>query len=149
MANHLRRQIREGVAIAVTSLPTTGARVFQSRVYPAQTAELPGLLVYTRGDTITPETIHGPRLLQRNVQLEVVAVAKAAADLDDTLDQICKEVEIALADPVATLASIAKSIVLVSTTIEMERSGEKPTGSATMVYDVETYHLETAPDVAL
>jgi hypothetical protein len=86
--------------------------------------------------------------MKRNVQLEVVAVAKAAADLDDTLDQICKEVEIALADPVATLASIAKSIVLVSTTIEMERSGEKPTGTATMLYDVETYHLETAPDVA-
>lgn len=148
MANHLRRQIREGVGVAVTSLATTGARVFQSRVYPTQTTELPCLLIYTRGETVIAETIHSPRLLQRSVQLEVVAIAKAAADLDDTLDQICKEVEIALTDPCPNLASIAKSIVLTSTTFDLQREGEKPTGSATMVYDVEYFNLENAPDVA-
>jgi len=145
---HLRRQIREGVAVALTSLATTGARVFQSRVYPAQDSELPCLLVYTRGETVEAETIHGPRLLKRNLRLEVVAVARAAADVDDTLDLICKEVETALVDPVATLASIAKSIILIETTLDLQRDAQKPTGSATMVYDVEYYNLENTPDVA-
>lgn len=147
MANHLRRQIREGVALAITSLATTGNRVFQSRVYPTQVAEMPCLLVYTREETVEPETIHAPRVLKRNVRLEVVAVAQAAADLDDTLDQICKEVEIALADPVATLANIAKSIVLTETSFDMQREAQQPTGTATMVYDVEYYTKDNAPDV--
>ncbi len=147
MANHLRRQVREGVALAVTSLATTGARVFQSRVYPLQSAELPGLLVYSRSETVTPTTIHGPRLLERALQIEIVAVAKAVADLDDTLDQICKEVEIALVDPVAALAGVAKSIVLLSTEFELQ-AAERPTGTATLTYEVSYFNLENAPDVA-
>jgi hypothetical protein len=145
---HIRRQIREGIGVAVTSLATTGSRVFQSRVYPLQTAELPGLLIFSNDEDVAVETIHGPRLLHRNVRVQVVAVAKAALDVDDTLDQICMEVETALTDPVATLASIAKSIVLVSTAFELEGSAEKPTGSATMTFDVEYYNLENAPDLA-
>ncbi|MEY2654030.1 MAG: hypothetical protein RLZZ524_1058, partial [Pseudomonadota bacterium] len=45
MANHLRQQIREAVAGAVTGLTTTGARVYQGRVYPLEDAQLPGLTV--------------------------------------------------------------------------------------------------------
>ena len=148
MANHLRRQIREGIATALTSLATTGARVFQSRVYPLQSAELPGLLISTRSETAEPLTIHPPRMLGRVVLVEVVAIAKLTADLDDTLDQICKEVEIALTDPVPTLASIAKTIYLTSTEFDLERGGEKPTGSATMIFAVDYKNLENTPDVA-
>lgn len=149
MANHLRRQIREAVAGAVTGLATTGARVFQSRVYPTQTSELPCLLVYTRSETSEPITIHPDREIERNLQLEIVAVAKANADLDDTLDQICKEVEIALAMPLAAIVGKGKSIELVSTEMDMQGSGEKPTGSATMTYQVDYFNAENAPDVAL
>jgi hypothetical protein len=148
MANHVRRQIREAVATAVTGLATTGARVFQSRVYPAQTSELPCLLIYTRSEVSEPITIHAPKELQRRVQLEVVAIAKATADLDDTLDGICKEVEIALAEPVAGLAGLSKSIALVSTEFDLQGVAEKPAGSATMVYAVDYFTFENAPDVA-
>jgi hypothetical protein len=148
MANHLRRQIREAVATAVTGLATTGSRVFQSRVYPVQTAELPCLLIATRGEASAPATIHSPREVERTLQLEVVAVAKATADLDDVLDQICKEVEIALAMPVAGLTALAKSIALVSSDFELRGEAEKPTGSATLVFEIDYFNLENAPDVA-
>lgn len=149
MANHLRRQIREAVAGAVTGLTTTGSRVFQSRVYPAQTTELPCLLIYTRSETSTPQTIHPDRALERVLQLEIVAVAKANADLDDTLDLVCKEVEIALAMPLTALYGKGKTIQLVSTEIELSGEGERPTGRAVMTYQVDYFNQENAPDVAL
>jgi hypothetical protein len=148
VANHLRRQIREAVGTAVTGLATTSTRVFQSRVYPVQTAELPCLLVYSRSETSEVVSIHAPKMLERKLTLEIVAIAKAVADLDDTLDQICKEVETALAMPVAGLAGLAKDINLVSTEYDLEGVSEKPTGSATLIYEIGYFNLENAPDTA-
>ena len=48
MANHKRQQIREAVGTRITSLTTTGSNVFQSRVYPLETGNLPALIVYTK-----------------------------------------------------------------------------------------------------
>lgn len=148
MANHIRQQIREAIGTAVTGLATTGARVFQSRVYPVQTAELPCLLVYSRDEVSAVVTIHGPPMLQRTLRMEVVVLVKATADLDDALDGICKEVEIVLADPVAGLINLAKSIGLTSTEFELQGVAEKQAGRATLVYEVEYFTLENAPDVA-
>lgn len=148
MADHLRRQIREGIATAVTGLTTTGSRVFQSRVYPLEVADLPGLLVRSSSEVVEVMTIHAPRLQQRSVNVEVVAVARATSDLDDTLDEICKQVEIALAMPVTALAGKAKNVSLASTEIELTGGAERPVGTATMTYVVEYFAFENAPDVA-
>ena len=150
MANHLRRQIRESVATAVTGLATTGANVFQSRIYPTQASELPALLIHTRSEDSQPLTIHGPKALERTLQLAIVAVAKSVADLDDVLDGICKEVEVAVENwSVAGLGGIAASIYLVSTEVEMTGEGEKPAGIATMTYELSYFTQANAPDVAL
>jgi hypothetical protein len=149
VANHLRRQIREAVGTAVMGLTTTGARVFQSRVYPAQTIELPCLLIYTTSETASVITIQRPGVMDRLLQLQVVVVAKVASDLDDVLDGICKEVETALAMPVTGLGALAKTIVLTGTEIEMAGTAEKPVGSATMTFEVNYFTAENAPDVAL
>lgn len=148
MANHVRRQIREAIGTAVTGLVTTGANVFQSRVYPVQTSELPCLLINTRNESSAVITIHGPPMLERTLNVEVHALAKATADLDDVLDGICKEVEVVLADPVAGLSSLARSITLTSTDFELQGTAEKPAGRATLVYEVAYFTLENAPDVA-
>jgi hypothetical protein len=148
MANHVRRQIREGVATALTGLATTGARVFQSRVYPLQTTELPGLLVRTINETSTPITIESPATLDRTLRIAVVAVAKATADVDDVLDQIAKEVETALAFPVAALGALVKSLALVASEIEIV-AAEQPTGQATLTFEAVYFTLDNAPDVAL
>lgn len=149
MANHVRRQIREATASAITGLATTGARVFQSRVYPLQTTELPLLLVVSESETSTPITIHPSQTLERLLTLKVMGVAKATADLDDELDQICKEVEIALANPVAALAGLAQSITLTGTVITFDGTSERPTGRAEMTFEVKYFNVENAPDVAL
>ena len=147
MANHLRRQIREAVATAVTGLATTSTRVFQSRVYPLEANDLPCLMIRTISESSEPATIHGPRELYRVLSVEIDAIAKAVADLDDTLDQICKEVEIAMAADL-TLGGKCKSVTLTNTTIELSGSSEVPTGRAAMTFDVDYYVLENAPDVA-
>jgi len=149
MANHLRRQIRDAVATAITGLATTGARVFPSRVYPLETeGDLPGLLVFTLAESSSRSTLPAPGLMQRTVRLQVVAVAEATADLDDALDQICKEVEIALAMPCAALAGIAKTITLTSTDVELKGTSSRPVGQAAMTYEVVYLAAENAPDVA-
>ena len=149
MANHLRRQIREAVATAVSGLATTGARVFQARVYPMERAgDLPGLLVFSLAETSEGTTLGAPRLMTRVLRLQVVAVAEAVADLEDQLDQICKEVEVALAMPVPALAGIAKTITLVSTDIELQGTSSRPVGQAAMTYEVVYIAAEDAPDVA-
>lgn len=148
MANHVRRQIREAVATAVTGLATTGARVYQSRVYPLESGNLPGLLIRTYSESSKAETIHAPKLLQRLLLLEVIGIAKYVSDLDDVLDQICKEVETALAPPVGALGALAKDITLRSTDIAVDGDGDRPTGRARMIFEVEYYTADNAPDVA-
>ena len=147
MANHLRRQIREAIGTALTGLTTTSTRVFQSRVYPVQSTELPGLLIYTRRETSEPITIHPSRQIDRVLLVDVEGVAKATSDLDDTLDQITKEVETGLAWPVSGLGSLAKGMSLRATEFDFEM-GEKPTGRVRMTYQVEYCNVEGTPDVA-
>lgn len=132
----------------MTGLTTTGARVFQSRVYPLQASDLPGLRIYTRRETSEPITVHPNRQIERSVLVEVEGVATANADLDDTLDQITKEVETALAFPVSGLASLVHGIALRETEFEMEQAGERPTGRVTMTYQVDYSNVESTPDVA-
>lgn len=69
----------------------------------------------------------------------------ATADLDDTLDLICKEVEIAIANA----TGIAQGLLLQGTKIEMDALSEQPTGIATLIYIKDIYTLSNAPDVVL
>lgn len=146
MANHVRRQLREAVAAAVTSLTTTGARVFQSRVYALQDAELPGLRVFTRSEEATVESIHSPTLVGRVILVAVEGVAKANADLDDTLDLISKEVETALASGV-TVAGRNVQLGYTGCETELSGEGEKPTGTISMRFEARLFNTANTPDV--
>jgi hypothetical protein len=149
VAAHVRKQIREAVATAVTGLTTTSTRVFQSRVYPLEAADLPCLLIAMQSETVTATEMSCPRALERNLTIDVTAVAKGVADVDDTLDQICKEVEIALAMPCSALNGLSKSIDLTSVEIELDGGSEQPVGKATLRYQVLYFTEENAPDVAI
>ncbi len=149
MANHMRQQIREAMATAVTSLTTTSTRVYQSSVYPLEDANLPGLLVYSDSETVSVLTMHGHPALERKVLLRVVGVAKAVADLDDTLDLIAKEVEIAAANAVSALATLKTTLVFTGTQIEMQGTAERPVGTVTLNYEATYFTADNAPDVAL
>ena len=94
---HAHTIIRNAVAAALTGLATTGARVYPNRIYPMDAASLPGLRIYMDADTVQTETVHTPVMQSHDLTLQVECCARAAADLDDTLDQIALEVETVLA----------------------------------------------------
>ncbi len=146
---HVRKQIRDAIETAVTGLATTGANVFGSRVYPIEVSTLPCLAVYTSEESIEHLTMNrGSRETQRVLNVVVAGVAQAAANLDDTLDTIIKEVETAIAaDP--TLGGIARDCMLTEIAIEMDASGEKPTGTARMTWTTVYHVAENAVETAL
>ncbi len=146
MAYHVRRQLREAVATVVTSLTTTGTRVYQSRVYPLQTTDLPCLVVTTDGDQVTNLTADSNPQQQRETRLRIEAYARATSDLDDTLDLICKEVETAIA---SSSTSLVSNLYFVGTQIDVEILGDQPIGKATLLFSTDLYTVSNAPDVLI
>ena len=133
MTTHARQQIREAAATVVTSLATTGTRVHQSRMRPAADAGLPCLLVMTTDESIDPATVYTQQ--QRTLTLLIRGLAKATANLDDTLDTIALEVETAMAAQ-PTLGSRAAGMFLDNTRIEFDDETDKPVGIVTLEYRI-------------
>src|SRR6185312_7360153 len=148
MTKHIRQQVREAAAVLLTGLATTGPHVFQSRVYPLQEEELPCLLISTEGELVEYMTMGFPRRQKRTLTLSVKALSKTVLDLDDVLDGICKEVEVALlAD--TSLSGLAKDTQIKSTATGLHGEGERPIGVAVMSFEVTVHTREDAPDVAV
>jgi len=132
---HLRKRIRDAVVTALTGLASTGPRVYPTRVYPIQPGALPALCVYTLSEASEVHSMGPDRALLRQLDLVVQAVAKVNDTLDDTLDQICLEVEGAIGTA-PTLGGLCYDCTLASTRITVEGEGEKETGSAVMVFSL-------------
>jgi hypothetical protein len=146
MANHLRQQIREAVAIRLSGLTTTTTRVYQSRLHPLSDSNLPCLLVNTDSEEIATLTLQPHPVMERNMTLAVRCIGKAVANLDDTLDTMLKEVETALGtvtDP--TYGGLVKSMVPTGISIEMDDGLEKPVGIASLNYLVTYYTADGSP----
>ena len=144
---HLRQSIRERVATDVTSLTTTGANVFQSRIFPVEDSSLPCLLVYTTSEESEVTEIASPRPMTRILNVVVQGVV-GAAQPDDTLDLISKEVEVAMAADIS-INSLANNSFLSSTEIEFNSDGAKPIGTVMLNYSVEYRNLDNAPETAI
>ena len=147
MADHVREQIRDRIVSNCTGLATTGSRIFGSRIYPLDTAELPGLLIYTTAEQSEPIRLGPNRLLQRTLTLIVQGYCESNSDFDGTVDEICKEVEIALASD-RTVNGLAKDLYIASTDISYDSGGSKPIGYVTMGFMIDYYTLAQNPDVA-
>ena len=145
MANHLRRQIRERVAPDLTGLSTTGSNVFQTRIFNLEKSKLPCLLIYTEEESVDIYSMASPRIVGRDLSLIVEGYASAKANVDDTLDQIGKEVETAMAGDIG-INSLAMDSYLTDVSISYSGEGSKPTGTIRMTYLVQYRNLENAPD---
>lgn len=154
MADHIRKQIRGAVATLLTSLSTTGARVYKSRVYALDPdLELPALLIYTPNEDSGPADGGGsfctPGTMERQITVAVEALAMATANVDDTLDQIAKEVEVKVATD-ATLSGKVKSLKLTNTVTQFAGGdSQKPVGSLRMTWLAKVQTVEGTPDVAV
>lgn len=125
---HARKQIRDEVMARLTGLTTTAARVYASRARTMGGDKLPGLKVWTREESVPEAASYDGQ--RRELVLEVVAMSKKTAP-DDELDQICAEVEAALAtDP--TFGGLVEAAYLGETEYEFDDELEKPIGTATM-----------------
>lgn len=144
--SHVRQQVRDQVASAITGLGLTGSRVYKNRLYPLTQADLPCLLVMTDSEEVERMTTHKPALLQRVITVRIQGVARATTDLDNTLDNISQQVEAAIY--AATMASV-KSITLIGASINIDSIAEQPVGMVTMDYQAIVMTLDGAAGVAL
>lgn len=145
--SHVRRQIREAAATALTGLSATGSRVHQSRVYPLKSTDLPCLLISTDDEQIEAENAISGGELTRDLTLTVRGVAMANADLDDTLDSIAEQVEPVLNG--ATLGNLVKRCTLERINVEMDDTLEKPAGVITLQYRTTYFTSPATPGTAL
>jgi len=146
--SHLRKQIRDNIITPVTGLATTSTRVYASRVYPLASDKMPGLCVYTNTEEIEFSTLNRPRVQTRILEVTVEAYALAISGLDDTLDQICLEVEEAL-DADVTRGGKAKETKVTSIETEFSGDGEKPAGIARITVEVTYQCRENDLEVAI
>lgn len=147
MAEHVRKQIRKAVIAELQNLATTGSRVYESRVYPLARAGLPGLAIYTPTEDSGRE--ESPNESMRDLQVMVHGLVAISDKLEDELDGIALEVEIAL-DNLAEIDGLAKiyhGIQRTATTLEGEDT-DQPYGAIDMEF-LYTYRTRAgSPDIA-
>ncbi len=145
MANHLHRQIREAAETLLTGLTTTTTHVYANRLHPMADAHLPGLRIFMDDEEATALTMHTPMMLDRGVDLVVECCAKAASALDDTLDQISKEVEVAMSAGI-TISGKNLSAIYAGMKFDDEQA-DKPVGIKRLRFRIEFTSMNNAPDV--
>jgi hypothetical protein len=143
VAAHVAEQIIVAIKSALTGLTTSGARVYDSRVYELQDNELPGLTIDLGNESAEQANVQGD--LERTLELVVAANVKQADGYRTTLNLMRSEVETALANA-AALAALCQDVALTATEMEASGEGEKPVARAIMRFAV-TYTTERgAPD---
>ena len=145
MADHLHKQIRTAVVTALTGLTTSGTRVYANRLQPLPDATSPTLLVTLDDETATQATFHTSPIYERELRLSVAAIVKAISALDDTLDLMSKEVEVALAAGI-TVAGRTLDVFYGGMSFEDEQS-DKPVGIKRMSFTIPYTAAANAPDV--
>lgn len=155
MADHVREQITVAALAALTGLTTTGSRVFRDRdttERPLQANEVPGLVIEDDGDpseriSVTPQ-LGADQVLERRMRLSVTAHVKKATGYSAEMNQILKEVEIAMAGA-SLLGGKADAQLAQVDERETAEGGDLPTVRQSFIFDVEYYTAAGAPDVAL
>lgn len=139
---HARRTIRESVGSLLRSSSITGTRVFENRLYPVQEKELPCLLVITEGDRSENITSSNNPQQQRNVRVLIRAIVKSSRELDDEMDDICAQVETAIA---GASFSFRAQRQYIGTENRESIIGNQPTGEATLFYEFTVRTKENDP----
>jgi len=145
---HVRKNIRDDIKTTLTGLATTGSNVYQSRVYPIHGSKLPGILLYNRSEETTYETVSTPRMQNRRCEYQVEIYVKGVANYDNTLDQICLEVEEALYTDL-TRGGNARDTRITSFDAEFDGGGDQPVAVATLTVEVTYQVRENNPDVSI
>jgi len=144
MADHLHKQIRGAVVTKLTGLTTSGSRVYANRLAPLPDTTLPSLTITLDDETSEGLTVHQPQAQERTLTLSVSAMAKASAGLDDTLDLMSKEVEIALSSGI-TIGGVHLDVLYTGMQFDDEQL-DKPVGVKRMTFSIIFTAMNNAPD---
>lgn len=144
--SNVRTQIRDQVATTLTSLTTTGANVFTNRIAPVEQRLLPCLVVTTNSQTVTPLSLGGNRLLEARLDLTIEGYATGNS-LDDTLDTIASEVQVAMTS--SSLDALTKNVSLVSLSVNFADTSDVPAGYISVTYEIEFHYYENDPDTSI
>lgn len=145
---HVRQQVRERIGTLLTGLTTTGTNVFESRVYPISESNLPGLLIYTKAETVEYTTLLPPRILERKLTVTVEIFAKAAAGFDDVLDQVSAEIEAAVYSDLL-LNGLARDAEITAFDADYSGDGDFPLARGTVDITVTYLTTEGLPQTAI
>jgi hypothetical protein len=138
---HVRKLIRDDIETTLTGLATTGANVYQTRVYPIAEDRLPGLAIYTSSEATDYATITPPRTQVRVLTVSVDVYVKANTAYDDTLDAACVEIEEALYTD-RTRGGNAKDTRITAFDSDFSGDGDQPVARATLTVEVDYVTLE-------
>jgi hypothetical protein len=131
---HARTQIINAIVTECTGLATTGGRVFKQRKYPYEDADLPGLTVNQGEEENLQGDSEGSTLGKvetRLFDINIVAHARDNNQVEDTLNQICTEVDAGIMDD-PTLGDLVNYISLLGTDEpEFSEEQQKPVGRIT------------------
>jgi len=146
MAKHVRQQIREAAKVALTGLPTTGARVYSSDPYPRVADDGPYLVLAAPEDVNDDDLSDIGRIGGRRLTLIVVGQAEAIA-IEDVLDAIGLEVEAVLEG--CTFGGLVKTTSFARVTKDFEDGAKKRVGEIRLEF-VATYRVARgAPDISV
>lgn len=147
---HPRKDIRDAIVATLKGTadprPTSaGARIYGNRMEPLKQREtMPVVVVYALREQVDPSWDQTPRQLKRILSVAVEAAAEASGvvggNLDDALDALALEVEVAM-DRDDSLGGKAAKSILTSTEIEFPTDGERVLGAVRLVYEV-TYYTD-------
>jgi hypothetical protein len=147
---HARKQIRDAVVALLDDLSTTGTRCFASRVYSLQESELPSISVFAvdaqNDELVTKITMGTPPRFHRVCPLVIEGHALVDDNIDDTLDQISLEVEVAMSQTLV-VGSRTLSAQLQSTSKDLIGDHESQIGILRMVYTIPYVTAENTPDI--
>jgi len=138
---HVRKLIRDNIETTLTGLATTGANVYQTRVYPIAEDRLPGLAIYTSSESTEYATLTPPRTQLRTLSVSVDVYAKAVTAYDDLLDAACVEIEEALYTD-RTRGGNAKDTRIIAFDSDFSGDGDQPVARATLTVEVDYVTIE-------
>jgi hypothetical protein len=133
---HVRTQVREAIVSALEGLPSTGSRVFESRMRSQDESRLPCILVLTDKELVDPFTFDGKQ--KRVLQVSIIGVAQLKTGLDAALDQIALEVEEKM-ETVRFLGGLVSNSNLQKIEVTLLYDLQKPCGQVELVYEYEYY----------
>ena len=145
---HVRQSIRGNLVTTLTDLATTGARVYETRVYPLAEDKLPGLAIYTKSESSEYSTMTAPRTVLRTLSAAVEIYVKAVSGYDDLLDSISAQVESALYTD-RTRGGFARDTRVVSFESQFSGDPDQPVGSAAIQVEVDYQTLENDSETAV